>query len=136
MPAKNFPDPNIMFLYLCIKHSDAKINFEAVSAAMGLKVPAARMRFTRLKEKLESGMSDEDRAKESGGAEVDEGDAGASSVAATPSPTKKRKTAKERTVKAKGKGKGSGKGAQGDDEDVEGGGEGEFRFAKEESDEV
>ncbi|KAL4958037.1 hypothetical protein BDW69DRAFT_179984 [Aspergillus filifer] len=113
MPAKDLPDPNLMFLYLCIKHSDAKINYEAVGEAMGLKVPAARMRFARLKEKIESGMTPEDRAKGSGGGfEADEGDDGA---AATPSPSKKRKVAKERTPKGKGKAKG----AQGDDNDGE-----------------
>ncbi|KAL4968407.1 uncharacterized protein BDV14DRAFT_197184 [Aspergillus stella-maris] len=134
MPAKDLPDTNIMFLYLCIKHSDAKINYEAVGEAMGLKVPAARMRFTRLKEKIESGMTPEDLAKGSGGGgEADEGDGGA---AATPSPTKKRKVAKERTPKGKGKGKGKGNSAQGDDNDVEGEVEGEFMNVKEETSEV
>ncbi|KAL2789187.1 hypothetical protein BJX66DRAFT_339470 [Aspergillus keveii] len=59
MPANSLPDPSLMFLYLCLVHSDyTKIDFKAVGAATGLKDTAARMRHSRLKKLIESGMVD------------------------------------------------------------------------------
>ncbi|KAL4923958.1 uncharacterized protein BDV17DRAFT_295864 [Aspergillus undulatus] len=142
MPAPDLPDPNLMFLYLCIKHSDMKkINYAAVGAAMGLNVPAAQMRWSRLRKKIESGMPAENRAKGSGGGDADgdeEADADASSMAMTPSPSKKRKVPapKEKGAKAKGKkgGKGKGKVHLDDTEDEEMGGTGGVAVKDEPSD--
>ncbi|KAL3467869.1 hypothetical protein BJX64DRAFT_283333 [Aspergillus heterothallicus] len=59
MPANSLPDPSMMFLYLCMIHSDlTKIDFNAVGDAVGLKHTAARMRYTRLKKAIESGIVD------------------------------------------------------------------------------
>ncbi|KAL3445557.1 hypothetical protein BJX65DRAFT_309765 [Aspergillus insuetus] len=59
MPANSLPDPSLMFLYLCLVHSDyTRIDFKAVGAASGLKDTAARMRHSRLKKLIESGMVD------------------------------------------------------------------------------
>ncbi|KAL2838301.1 hypothetical protein BJY01DRAFT_220119 [Aspergillus pseudoustus] len=59
MPANSLPDPSVMFLYLCMTHSDlTKIDFNAVGDAVGLKHTAARMRYSRLKKQIESGIVD------------------------------------------------------------------------------
>ncbi|KAI9373662.1 hypothetical protein BJX61DRAFT_541520 [Aspergillus egyptiacus] len=145
MPANTLPDPSVMFLYLCMINSDyTKINFEAVGAATGLKVPAARMRWTRLKKNIESGMVDgKMRVGKSGddgnaGGDSEDGDADAdadidvdadATASGTPSPQKKRRVTKPRAKagEKKARGKGKKKGAElersdevknlGDDED-------------------
>ncbi|KZF23272.1 hypothetical protein L228DRAFT_282010 [Xylona heveae TC161] len=58
MPPKLQLDENLLFLYTCLQHSDYKaIDFSSVGEAIGLKAPAARMRFTRLRKAIESGIS-------------------------------------------------------------------------------
>ncbi|KAL4911955.1 hypothetical protein BDW62DRAFT_215387 [Aspergillus aurantiobrunneus] len=126
MPANNSsPDASLTFLYLCMTHSDmTKVNYEALAAATGLKVPAARMRFTRLKKHIESTMAE---GKASVGAGVGAGDLNeeqedGDAAPATPSPTKKRKVA-QKAGGAKGKNE-KGKGVQSgvkDEEDEDGG---------------
>ncbi|KAL3431241.1 hypothetical protein BDV09DRAFT_188606 [Aspergillus tetrazonus] len=166
MPANSLPDPALVLLYLCITNSDMtkeikkslmprpQIDFEAVGAAVGLKASAARMRWQRLKNKIESGFPDgkvtmsagagdanadadsnEDQAQQDGKVA---GDAGP----VTPSPSKKRKvgpakdkeTQKKTTPKCtpKGKGKGKGKVAQAQCDIGEAGGEGFFVHVKSE----
>ncbi|KAL2857015.1 hypothetical protein BJX68DRAFT_263539 [Aspergillus pseudodeflectus] len=69
MPANSLPDPSLMFLYLCLIHSDyTKIDFKAVGAATGLKGTAARMRHSRLKKLIESGMVNGNNLKPTDGA--------------------------------------------------------------------
>ncbi|KAL4980092.1 hypothetical protein BDW66DRAFT_147531 [Aspergillus desertorum] len=135
MPANSLPDPALVLLYLCITNSDiTKIDFEAVGAAAGLKANAARMRWLRLKSKIESGFPDGKVTMGAGAgeanadADVDEDQGqldketagGAEPV--SPSPSKKRKTGtgkeketpKKVTLKdiPKGMGKGKGKAEQ------------------------
>ncbi|KAH7411325.1 hypothetical protein BKA64DRAFT_379061 [Cadophora sp. MPI-SDFR-AT-0126] len=56
MPSKIQLDENLWFLYICLQKSDLKtIDFNAVGLATGLKPPAARMRYTRLRRQIESG---------------------------------------------------------------------------------
>ncbi|PVH80402.1 hypothetical protein DL98DRAFT_571923 [Cadophora sp. DSE1049] len=56
MPSKIQLDENLWFLYICLQKSDLKaIDFNAVGLATGLKSPAARMRYTRLRRQIESG---------------------------------------------------------------------------------
>ncbi|KAJ0418933.1 hypothetical protein BJY00DRAFT_314394 [Aspergillus carlsbadensis] len=114
MPANSLPDPSLMFLYLCMVHSDyTKIDFKAVGAAVGLKDTAARMRHSRLKKLIESGMVDgKANLKPTEGATDAAGPMGTGAgagdsteedeemVSASASPQKKRKMA---TPKAKGK---------------------------------
>ncbi|KAJ5042483.1 uncharacterized protein L3040_005027 [Drepanopeziza brunnea f. sp. 'multigermtubi'] len=57
MPSKIQLDENLWFLYICLQKSDLKaIDFNAVGLATSLKPPAARMRYTRLKRQIESGL--------------------------------------------------------------------------------
>ncbi|KAK0119541.1 hypothetical protein ONS95_010981 [Cadophora gregata] len=56
MPSEIQLDENLWFLYICLQKSDLKaIDFNAVGLATGLKSPAARMRYTRLRRQIESG---------------------------------------------------------------------------------
>ncbi|KAI9842632.1 MAG: hypothetical protein M1837_006999 [Sclerophora amabilis] len=56
MPSKIQLDENLWFLYICLKKSDYKaIDFNGVGDVTGLKAPAARMRYTRLRRAIESG---------------------------------------------------------------------------------
>lgn len=74
MPSKIQMDENLWFLFICLQKSDYKvvgadarcsalerllnsrqIDFAAVGEAAGLKAPAARMRFTRLKRQIQEG---------------------------------------------------------------------------------
>ncbi|KAI9759740.1 MAG: 3'-5'-exoribonuclease [Chaenotheca gracillima] len=56
MPSKIQLDENLWFLYICLQKSDYKaIDFNAVGDVAGLKAPAARMRYTRLRRAIESG---------------------------------------------------------------------------------
>ncbi|KAL4993298.1 hypothetical protein BDV10DRAFT_199713 [Aspergillus recurvatus] len=135
MPANSLPDTALVLLYLCITNSDmTKIDFEAVGAATGLKANAARMRWLRLKSKIESGFPDGKVTMSAGASEanadadIDEdhgqqdGEVASGAEPVTPSPSKKRKTGaakeKETPKKAtpkgtpKGKGKEKGKAAQ------------------------
>ncbi|KAL4990868.1 hypothetical protein BDW68DRAFT_174602 [Aspergillus falconensis] len=121
MPANSLPDPALVLLYLCITNSDmTKIDFEAVGAAAGLKANAARMRWLRLKGKIESGFPDGKVTMGAGAGEANAdadvaGDQGQQDEEAaggvepvTPSPSKKRKTgtAKEKETPKKGYPKG------------------------------
>ncbi|KAL4871040.1 hypothetical protein BDV12DRAFT_164642 [Aspergillus spectabilis] len=142
MPPSSLPDANLMFLYLCMTESNlTKIDFKAVGAAMGLKVPAAQMRYSRLKKLIESGIvkdqcgegleGGEDSAavgsSAAAGAVSETGETaeeGEAMSAATPSPTKKRKVTKAKKAdsspkKAKGKGRGKGKTEEDGDRDDE-----------------
>ncbi|BCS20018.1 uncharacterized protein APUU_20450A [Aspergillus puulaauensis] len=108
MPAASLPDAGLMFLYLCLVNSDmTKINYEAVGAAAGLKVPAARMRYSRLKKQIESGLVDGKLNLGAGAGEQEDDDEDMAEPA-TPSPSKKRKVAPKagsarKKVKAKEK---------------------------------
>ncbi|KAL4742779.1 hypothetical protein BDV11DRAFT_166937 [Aspergillus similis] len=135
MPANTLPDPALVLLYLCITNSDmTKIDFEAVGAAVGLKANAARMRWLRLKSKIESGFPD--------GKGQQDGEAAGDAGPVTPSPSKKRKsgaakdkeTYKKVTPKSTPKGKGNGKGkvAQAQCDAGEAGSEGFFVHVKSE----
>ncbi|KAI9675181.1 MAG: hypothetical protein M1829_003541 [Trizodia sp. TS-e1964] len=56
MPSKIQLDENLWFLYICLQKSDYKaIDFNLVGDATGLKPPAARMRYTRLRRAIEGG---------------------------------------------------------------------------------
>ncbi|KAI9762925.1 MAG: hypothetical protein M1840_001105 [Geoglossum simile] len=56
MPSKIQLDENLWFLYVCLQKSDFKaIDFNAVGEATGLKPPAARMRYTRLRRHIVNG---------------------------------------------------------------------------------
>ncbi|KAH0547768.1 hypothetical protein FGG08_000025 [Glutinoglossum americanum] len=64
MPSKIQLDENLWFLYVCLQKSDFKaanpagapqIDFNAVGEATGLKPPAARMRYTRLRRHIVDG---------------------------------------------------------------------------------
>ncbi|KAI9780245.1 MAG: hypothetical protein M1839_006805 [Geoglossum umbratile] len=56
MPSKIQLDENLWFLYVCLQKSDFKtIDFNAVGEATGLKAPAARMRYTRLRRHIVDG---------------------------------------------------------------------------------
>lgn len=86
-----------------------QINYEAVGAAAGLKVPAARMRYSRLKKQIESGLVDGklNLGASAGSDEQEDGDE-VMAEPTTPSPSKKRKVAPKagsarKKVKAKGK---------------------------------
>ncbi|KAL1863532.1 hypothetical protein Plec18167_000626 [Paecilomyces lecythidis] len=61
MPSKIQQDVNLRFLYSCLQNSDYKsIDFRAVGGCAGIKAPAARMRFSRLKRQIEQGSMDQD----------------------------------------------------------------------------
>ncbi|KAL4760618.1 uncharacterized protein BDW70DRAFT_160540 [Aspergillus foveolatus] len=147
MPANSLPDPALVLLYLCITNSDmTKIDFEAVGAAVGLKASAARMRWQRLKNKIESGFPDGRVTMSAGAGEANadadfnedqgqqDGKVAGDAGPATPSPSKKRKvgaakdkgTHEKTTQKStpKGKGKGKGKVVQAQCDVGEAGGEG------------
>ncbi|KAL4768266.1 hypothetical protein BDW60DRAFT_219876 [Aspergillus nidulans var. acristatus] len=155
MPASSLPDPALILLYLCITNSDmTKIDFEAVGAAVGLKANAARMRWLRLKSKIESGFPDGKVIMSAGAGETNadadlnedqgqqDGEVAGDAGPVTPSPSKKRKlgaakdkeTHKKTTPKStpKGKGKGKGKVAQAQCDVGEAGGEGFFVHVKSE----
>ncbi|KAL4753266.1 hypothetical protein BDW72DRAFT_210453 [Aspergillus terricola var. indicus] len=166
MPAISLPDPALVLLYLCITNSDMtkktkqsliprpQIDFEAVGAAVGLKANSARMRWLRLKNKIESGFPDGKVTMSAGAGEANadpglnedqgqqDGEAASDAGPATPSPSKKRKlgaakdkeTYKKATPKStpKGKGKGKGKVAQAQHDVVEVGAEESFVHVKSE----
>ncbi|KAL4817355.1 hypothetical protein BDW67DRAFT_184019 [Aspergillus spinulosporus] len=155
MPANSLPDPGLVLLYLCITNSDmTKIDFEAVGTAVGLKANAARMRWLRLKTKIESGFPDGKVTMSAGAGEANadadlnedqgqqDGEVAGAAGPVTPSPSKKRKSAaakdketyKKTTPKntPKGKGKGKGKVAQAQGDVREAGDEGLFVHVKSE----
>ncbi|GAB7361755.1 hypothetical protein MBLNU230_g1801t1 [Neophaeotheca triangularis] len=54
MPAKLDDPTSLRFLYCCMCHSNySSIDYNAVGHAFSIKAPAARMRFTRLREALD-----------------------------------------------------------------------------------
>ncbi|KAL2356812.1 hypothetical protein BJ546DRAFT_534422 [Cryomyces antarcticus] len=56
MPAKINLDENLWFLYTCLQKSNySTIDYAAVAGLTGIKPPAARMRFARLKAAIEGG---------------------------------------------------------------------------------
>jgi hypothetical protein len=81
MPLKIQVDENLVFLYRCLVNSDCKsvylgqlsicipallifypqIDFNAVGAAMNLKAPAARLRYSRLKKSIETMLGESSR---------------------------------------------------------------------------
>ncbi|KAF2720617.1 hypothetical protein K431DRAFT_90419 [Polychaeton citri CBS 116435] len=57
MPAKLDDASNLRFMYACMAYSNyTAINYDCVANLFGIKGPAARMRFTRLKEQLDPGQ--------------------------------------------------------------------------------
>ncbi|KAL2862766.1 uncharacterized protein BJX67DRAFT_385355 [Aspergillus lucknowensis] len=104
MPANSLPDPSLMFLYLCLINSDyKKIDFAAVGEATGLKVPAARMRWSRLKKTIESGMVDGKVNLKPAEGGADEGDSTEDEDASAAAPASLSPQKKRRVTKAKAK---------------------------------
>ncbi|KAF9883440.1 hypothetical protein FE257_003484 [Aspergillus nanangensis] len=104
MAPKAKPGANVMFLYLCLRSTNAEgtapIDFGAVAAATGLNVAAARMRYSRLKKVLDAQMVDGKVNLTKVG--LDEQQPGESSEApsAAPSPAKPRGQKRKKTQKA------------------------------------
>ncbi|KAE8352847.1 hypothetical protein BDV28DRAFT_165300 [Aspergillus coremiiformis] len=92
---KSKTDENLVFLFMCLMNSGGvnSIDFNAVAEATNIKIPAARMRWSRLKAKIEKEMAD-------GPDHSDAGEPSAVSTAAT-SPAKTKSPAKKRGVKRK-----------------------------------
>ncbi|PWY89002.1 hypothetical protein BO70DRAFT_158252 [Aspergillus heteromorphus CBS 117.55] len=84
MPPKlAVPDTNTLFLYVCLLKSDfTSVDWKAVTAATDLNENAARMRFSRLKKRLEAFVGAD------GKVDVKRGEPAAeSSAASTPAST-------------------------------------------------
>ncbi|KAB8245690.1 hypothetical protein BDV35DRAFT_393689 [Aspergillus flavus] len=98
--AKPKTDEHLVFLYLCLINSGGvnTINFNAVADASNINVPAARMRWARLKARIEKEMAE-------GSGDPNAGEPSAASTPAastpTPSPAKTASPAKKRCVKRK-----------------------------------
>ncbi|KAJ5995999.1 hypothetical protein N7522_007659 [Penicillium canescens] len=58
-PSKSDSDKNLLFLWTCLKSLDAQVDFAVVGQQLGIKATAARMRFVRLRHKLDN-MEDEE----------------------------------------------------------------------------
>ncbi|KNG88649.1 hypothetical protein ANOM_003289 [Aspergillus nomiae NRRL 13137] len=90
-------DEHLVFLYLCLVNSGGvnNIDFNAVAVASNINVPAARMRWARLKARIEKEMAD-------GSGDPNAGEPSAASTP-TASPAKTASPSKKRCVKRKNK---------------------------------
>ncbi|KAB8233821.1 hypothetical protein BDV23DRAFT_173644 [Aspergillus alliaceus] len=95
MPPKSKPDDHLVFLYLCLVNSAGvnNIDFSAVAEATHINVPAARMRWSRLKARIEKEMAigpEDTKAGEPSAVSPSAASTPAASPAKTASPAKKR----------------------------------------------
>ncbi|KAA8648244.1 hypothetical protein EYZ11_006731 [Aspergillus tanneri] len=96
MAPRTKADANLLFLFVCLQHvGDGSIDFRAVAEATNLNVPAARMRYTRLKKALDTeiinGAVDLTKTGDSGDASEP-----SSSPAKTATPVKKQRAYKRK----------------------------------------
>ncbi|KAK1139751.1 hypothetical protein N8T08_011215 [Aspergillus melleus] len=113
MAPNNKSNESLMFLFICLLSvKDNAVDFNQVAAATNLKIPAARMRYSRLKKQLEPELVDgkfdltkgtveaSDPVEAAASAAPDESTAAATAAATAASPAKKKRGGKRKKTVA------------------------------------